>query len=115
MVNEEFQRMVSTSTFKVEGLEFKRYQLIPPETEEVADWEEAIVNAKAQLEHMRNRTENMEIQTTYGTSQWTLYNTAMEKQVADLNTKLTAATKANNALNIKRKQEQVSPIAEHDD
>lgn len=71
---QEFERI--QNRVLMETLSMKRYELPPPSAgrlSEISAWEEAIDNSKAQLEHQRLRSMNLEIMLEYSIEAWKEY------------------------------------------
>jgi pre-mRNA-splicing factor SPF27 len=61
------------------GLDLTRYDVQPPALDkqnDVAAWEKAVNNAKAQLQHQTNRQLHLELLGNYGANAWLYHNKA---------------------------------------
>ncbi|EJD04309.1 breast carcinoma amplified sequence 2 [Fomitiporia mediterranea MF3/22] len=83
-----------------------RYQLPAPTnipaTDE--DWQAALKNAKAQLEHQRIRQNNIALLQTYGTNAWKIQNYLMEHIAKELEKALEDLRNRTTDVNRERKQ-----------
>lgn len=63
----------------LKGFDLTRYSLPPPSnTQNLAEWQEAINNACAQIESNSNRLINLELLAKFGANQWIMYNKYLE-------------------------------------
>lgn len=95
----------------VKSFDLSRYQVQPPPANLAGDagaWEEALNNAKAQLEHQLARIVNLELLQTYGANA----HVAANAELAALRTRLAARADAIktelDALNKSRKADQLA-------
>jgi len=66
---------------RINAIDTTRFSLPPPpnpETATVEDWETALKNARAQLEHQRLRNTNGTLLQQYGANAWKVYNYRLE-------------------------------------
>ena len=93
----------------------QRYQLDPPPVSQQNDpeaWKRAIDNAKAQLENQSTRIGNLELLQQHGSKLWAAHLNQLEATAARLEREEQAVTEQIEALNRKRKAEQlkVGPV-----
>lgn len=96
-------------------LDTQRYQLDPPPVSQQNDpdaWKRAIDNAKAQLENQSTRLGNLELLQQHGSKLWAAHLNQLEATAARLEREEQAVTEQIEALNRKRKAEQlkVGPV-----
>ncbi|KAF7319989.1 hypothetical protein MKEN_00782800 [Mycena kentingensis (nom. inval.)] len=80
LLKAELERVESHQEFP--RLDALRYQLpapAAPGTDE--DWQAALKNAEAQLEHQRTRQTNLQLLQTYGSNAWRIHNYLLESTV----------------------------------
>ena len=63
---------------KLSALDFSRFRLPLPETNDWKDWKKALDNAEAQLEHQGNRVMNLELLAQYGPKAYQVHNFQLE-------------------------------------
>ncbi|KAG8930192.1 hypothetical protein FRC01_003161 [Tulasnella sp. 417] len=65
------------------ALDTTRYKLPPPPSDPAseADWQKAVDNARAQLEHQKTRQLNLSLLQTYGPNAWRVHNYLTEAAV----------------------------------
>ncbi|PVF98835.1 breast carcinoma amplified sequence 2 [Serendipita vermifera] len=104
----ELERIESHN--RLSAIDTKRFQLPPPagDNPSVEDWQAALKNARAQLEHQRLRSANGALMQQYGANAWRVYNYRLEvvgksldKAIEELNERVTEVNRA-------RKNEQIA-------
>ncbi|CAG7846227.1 SubName: Full=Uncharacterized protein {ECO:0000313/EMBL:CCA68829.1} [Serendipita indica DSM 11827] len=97
----ELERIESQE--KLNAIDTKRFQLLPPDNPNatVEEWQAALKNARAQLEHQRLRTANGALMQQYGANAWRVYNYRLEvvgksldKAIEEINDKVTEVNRS---------------------
>ncbi|KAJ3145499.1 hypothetical protein HDU86_000885 [Geranomyces michiganensis] len=89
-------------------LDIARFRLEPPKNpKSLADWQTALDNAEAQLEHQANRLLNLELVNTFGSNAWKLHCYQLEWLAASLQKEVDAAAKEVTDVNKERKTAQL--------
>ncbi|PVU91968.1 hypothetical protein BB561_004107 [Smittium simulii] len=89
LLRKEYDRV--SKGLAMDSFDTERYKLEPPKEDkqrDPAEWEKAVNNAQAQLEHQTNRIENLELLGTYGVNSWKVYNAFLERISEQLKTEL---------------------------
>jgi pre-mRNA-splicing factor SPF27 len=105
----DWAKMEQTGTYTLPDLDKTRYSLPPPPEHlsgDLAAWQRAVDNAKAQLEHQLNRIENLELLRTYGPNAWIVYIQHLERLKERLQQILSEYRKEIDNVNKQRKAEQ---------
>lgn len=101
MLAAELERIESQE--KLNAIDTKRFQLLPPDNPNatVEEWQAALKNARAQLEHQRLRTANGALMQQYGANAWRVYNYRLEvvgksldKAIEEINDKVTEVNRS---------------------
>lgn len=109
LLQAEYERVASGKASK--GIDLSRYQVQPPPANLASDpaaWEEALRNAKAQLEHQLNRLVNLELLQTYGANAHIQENAELATHRTRLNARAEVLKKEIEALNKARKADQLA-------
>ncbi|KAI9033297.1 Pre-mRNA-splicing factor SPF27 [Hyaloraphidium curvatum] len=96
---------------KLAAIDFERYSLPAPpldKDDDVAAWEQAVDNAKAQMEAQYNRMMNLELLSKFGPNSWLMHNYQVEHLVKQLQAQLEDYRKKLLELNKTRKFDQIS-------
>ncbi|KAH8120561.1 breast carcinoma amplified sequence 2 [Phellopilus nigrolimitatus] len=106
LLQAELQRVESHQP--IPPLDNVRYQLPAPTSSPVTDedWQAALKNAKAQLEHQRIRQNNLALLQTYGSNAWRVQNYLMEHTVKGVEKALEELRERTTEVNRQRKQSQ---------
>ncbi|KAI5124447.1 hypothetical protein M0805_008331 [Coniferiporia weirii] len=106
LLQAELQRVESHQPLT--PLDNLRYQLPAPTSSSPTDedWQVALKNAKAQLEHQRIRQNNIALLQTYGSNAWKVQNYLMEHTAKGLETALEELRERTTEVNRQRKQYQ---------
>ncbi|KAJ3137248.1 hypothetical protein HDU90_002034 [Geranomyces variabilis] len=89
-------------------LDTARFRLEPPKNpKSLADWQTALENAEAQLEHQTNRLINLELVNTFGSNAWKLHCYQLEWLASSLQKEVDAAAKEVTDINKDRKTAQL--------
>ncbi|KAG8809023.1 hypothetical protein FRC19_005486 [Serendipita sp. 401] len=105
----ELERIESRE--KLSAIDTKRFQLPPPlrgDAASVEEWEAALRNARAQLEHQKLRTANGALMQQYGANAWRVYNYRLEMVGKSLDKALEEMNERVTDVNRARKNEQMA-------
>ncbi|KLO20525.1 breast carcinoma amplified sequence 2 [Schizopora paradoxa] len=91
-------------------LDHIRYQLPAPTKTPASreDWEAALKNAKAQLEHQRLRQQNIALLQNYGSNAWRIHNFTLEETAKGIERALEEVKEQTVEVNRERKQYQTT-------
>ncbi|THH11804.1 hypothetical protein EW145_g409 [Phellinidium pouzarii] len=106
LLQAELQRVESHQPMP--PLDSLRYQLPAPPSSAATDedWQAALNNAKAQLEHQRIRQNNIALLQSYGSNAWRVQNYLMEHTAKGLEKALEELRERTTEVNRQRKQSQ---------
>ncbi|KIY51372.1 breast carcinoma amplified sequence 2 [Fistulina hepatica ATCC 64428] len=106
LLKAELERVEDHKPFP--SLDTLRYQLPSPQTNPTTDeeWEAALKNAHAQLEHQRLRQNNLALLQTYGPNSWRVHNYLLESTAKSTEKALEELKELTVELNRARKNEQ---------
>eukprot|EP00771_Trimastix_marina_P001378 gnl/Trimastix_PCT/2448.p1 GENE.gnl/Trimastix_PCT/2448~~gnl/Trimastix_PCT/2448.p1 ORF type:complete len:457 (-),score=118.84 gnl/Trimastix_PCT/2448:721-2091(-) len=91
------------------ALDTSRYALpTPSDPQNLKQWEDAITNAEAQLEHQHLRLMNLFLYNKYGPQKWARYNQIMQGKVDALSQERMALRDEITDINRRRKMDQVA-------
>ncbi|KIM19950.1 hypothetical protein M408DRAFT_168525 [Serendipita vermifera MAFF 305830] len=104
----ELERVESLG--RLNAIDTKRFQLPPPSNPEatVQEWEDALKNAHAQLEHQRLRSANGALMQQYGANAWRVYNYRLEVVGKSLDKALEELNERVTEVNRTRKNDQMA-------
>ncbi len=101
----------AASNQKLSCLDVTRFRLpVPSDSVDPADWQSALENAQAQLEHQENRLMNLELVGKFGSNSWKLANYQLEGILARLKLELDGLRGQILEINRNRRESQVSRI-----
>jgi len=92
------QTPLDTTRYRVEG---------PKDRNSVNEWQQAIGNARAQLEHLNTRVANLELLKRYGGNAWKSHNQFLSFMEKGMEMELKKSKEKTMTLNRKRKMDQV--------
>uniref|UniRef100_K3WC95 Pre-mRNA-splicing factor SPF27 n=1 Tax=Globisporangium ultimum (strain ATCC 200006 / CBS 805.95 / DAOM BR144) TaxID=431595 RepID=K3WC95_GLOUD len=104
----EYKRV--KASIPLDAIDMNRYQVRAPTGKlenDVAAWEASINQLKVQLEHQNNRVTNLELQQAYGTKLWKVKAAVLDGLNAQYAHVVQETKAASEAINVKRKQDQV--------
>eukprot|EP00051_Salpingoeca_urceolata_P019984 m.295930 g.295930 ORF g.295930 m.295930 type:complete len:215 (-) comp19517_c1_seq1:104-748(-) len=104
----ELERIAAQKQLK--DMDTSRYEAPAPSasaTGKPEAWEQSLSNAQAQLLHLQNRGDNLELLQQYGPQVWRTHTAQLEQMEQALDLQLKQLSEQEQALNWQRKQEQV--------
>jgi pre-mRNA-splicing factor SPF27 len=98
---------MAAKRIKINAIDTNRFKL--PGGEE-GGWEEAVDNAKVQLEYQENRQIDLELMNQFGSNSWKIHNQHIEKMIQKMQEELEETNQKITEVNKQRKQDQVLPF-----
>ncbi|GAA99735.1 uncharacterized protein L969DRAFT_89588 [Mixia osmundae IAM 14324] len=108
-------KRVSSSSQAEGGLDTTRYSLpVPPSGEQasIEEWQAALDNASAQLEHQATRLNNLELLNSFGANSWRLSNFLIDRSAERYKGAIDSTTEATETINRQRKSKQLAAGAQ---